>query len=292
MNVIIIFNGLGNQMSQYAFYLQHKKKDTSTYFIPFCSDHNGLELESVFGVDCKESFTQRILYFLFRILLTDKVKLVSIPVQKLLHLFNCSIVKENFNYNFNSDYIKPSRGITFYYGGWHTEKYFVGAKDKVEGVFEFSAPTDETNRSFISSIKSTNSVSLHVRRGDFLNTDNINLFGGVCTIAYFEKAISTMESKVNNAHFFVFSNDLAWVKQNIFIKNVTYVDCNAGKNSWKDMYLMSLCQHNIIANSTFSWWGAWLNKNKNKIVISPKRFLNSDITTDVYPDAWTTVGEY
>jgi hypothetical protein len=101
-----------------------------------------------------------------------------------------------------------------------------------------------------------------------------------------------MESKVENPHFFVFSNDLVWVKENIFIKNVTYVDCNAGKNSWKDMYLMSLCQHNIIANSTFSWWGAWLNKNKNKIVISPKRFLNSDTTTDVYPDAWTTLGEY
>ncbi len=292
MDVVLIFNGLGNQMSQYAFYLQHKKKDDSTYFIPFCSDHNGLELESVFGVNCKVSFSQRVLYILFRILLTDKVKWLSGPIQKLLHLLNCNIIKENFDYNFNSDYLKPSRGITFYYGGWHTEKYFVGAKDIVDDIFEFNTPNDEKNCSFITSIKSTNSVSLHVRRGDFFNNDNINLFGGVCTTAYFQKAISTMESKVANPHFFVFSNDLAWVKENIFIKNVTYVDCNAGKNSWKDMYLMSLCQHNIIANSTFSWWGAWLNKNKNKIVISPKRFLNSDSTTDVYPDAWIKLGDY
>lgn len=292
MNVIIVFNGLGNQMSQYAFYLQHKKNNKSTYFIPFCSDHNGLELESVFGVDCKASFSQRIFYLLFRILLTDKMKWVSSPIQKILHLFNCSIVKENFDYNFKSEYLKPSKGITFYYGGWHTEKYFVGAKDIVDEVFEFKTPDDEINLSIIASIKSTNSVSLHVRRGDFLNSDNINLFGGVCTIPYFKKAICTMESKVDNAHFFVFSNDLTWVKENISIKNVTYVDCNAGKSSWKDMYLMSLCQHNIIANSTFSWWGAWLNKNKNNIVISPKRFLNSDITTDVYPNTWTTLGEY
>ena len=104
MDVIIIFNGLGNQMSQYAFYLQKKNIDKSTYFIPFCSDHNGLELESVFSVDCKVSLSQRILYVLFRILLTDKVKWVSSPIQKLLHLLNCKIVKEDFNYNYNSDF--------------------------------------------------------------------------------------------------------------------------------------------------------------------------------------------
>lgn len=85
---------------------------------------------------------------------------------------------------------------------------------------------------------------------------------------------------------------MKWVKENLIINNVNYVNCNSGKNSWKDMYLISLCKHNIISNSTFSWWGAWLNKHANKIVISPNRFLKSDTVTDVYPESWIKISEY
>jgi hypothetical protein len=292
MDVVIVFNGLGNQMSQYAFYLQKKNINKSTYFIPFCKDHNGLELERVFGINCKETIVQKLLYLLFRILLTDKVKIVSSPVKRLLTLLNCKIVKENFNYNFNKEFIIPSKGITFYYGGWHSENYFKDAQDVILNEFEFILPNNPENKSHIESIKATNSIALHVRRGDFMNADNIHLFGDVCTTKYFEKAVALIESKVVNPHFFVFSNDLKWVKENIAIDNVTYVGCNSGTDSWKDMCLMSLCQHNIISNSTFSWWGAWLNKNANKIVVSPSRFLKEDEFTDVYPDTWIKISDY
>lgn len=292
MDVVVIFNGLGNQMSQYAFYLQKKNINKSTYFIPFCSDHNGLELEKVFGINCKESIRQKLLYILFRILLTDKVKIITSPFKQFLNWMDCKIVKENFDYNFNKDYMNPSKGITFYYGGWHSEKYFVESKNSIIKTFDFNPPIDQENLDHINNISQINSVSIHVRRGDFFNSDNINLFGDVCTKKYFEKAIGLIESKVPNAIFFVFSNDLNWVKENLIISNVVYVSCNSGKNSWKDMYLMSLCKHNIIANSTFSWWGAWLNKNEKKIVVSPKRFLKNDRKTDVYPDNWLKISDY
>lgn len=292
MDVVVFFNGLGNQMSQYAFYLQKKNINKSTYFIPFCKDHNGLELDRVFGINCKETIVQKILYLLFRILLTDKVKIISNPIQRLLILLNCKIVKENFNYNFNKDLMIPSKGITFYYGGWHSENYFMDAKDAILNEFEFTPPNDPENKSHIKNIKATNSIAIHIRRGDFMNADNINLFGDVCTKEYFEKAVGLMESKVGNPQFFVFSNDLTWVEENLAINNVSYVGCNSGKDSWKDMYLMSLCKHTIISNSTFSWWGAWLNKNTNKIVISPSRFLKEDKLTDIYPDLWIKISEY
>jgi hypothetical protein len=292
MDIVVVFNGLGNQMSQYAFYLQKKNSAKSSYFIPFCKDHNGLELDRVFGINCKETFVQKLLYVLFRILLTDKAKIISDPIKRLLTLLNCKIVKENFNYNFNKDFTEPSKGITFYYGGWHSESYFMDSKDSIVKEFEFTLPKDAENRNYINDIKATNSIAIHIRRGDFLNAENINLFGDVCTKKYFEKAVGLIESKVGNPQFFVFSNDLTWVKENLAINNVTYVSCNSGKDSWKDMYLMSLCKHNIISNSTFSWWAAWLNKNANKIVISPSRFLKDDKLTDVYPDSWIKISEY
>lgn len=292
MDVVIIFNGLGNQMSQYAFYLQKYNINKSTYFIQFCKDHNGLELDKVFGINTKEVLIQKILYILFRILLTDKFKFISSPIKLLLNLLDCKIVRENFDYNFKEKFMKPSRGITFYYGGWHAENYFLQSKETILKEFNFTELDDEENLLIKTKIKETNSVSLHVRRGDFLNAANINLFGDVCTLNYYTKAVELIESKVSNPHFFVFSNDLIWVKEKFKIKNVTYIDCNSGNNSWKDMCLMSLCKHNIIANSTFSWWGAWLNKKSDKIVVSPSRFLKNDEFTDVYPDSWTKISEY
>jgi len=286
MDVIFIFNGLGNQMSQYSFYTQKKHINKSTYFIPLCNDHNGLELDRVFNIDCKMKFVHKLLYFLFRLLLTDRNSFIVKPIQKLLGKLNCKVVHENFDYKFKKEYLVKSRGITFYYGGWHSEMFFVSVKKELQRLFVFNIPDDERNKYYSKDIASTNSVSIHVRRGDFLNAANINLFGDVCN-----KEFDLISSKVAEPHFFVFSNDMEWVKSNLKIDNVTYITCNTGKNSWKDMYLMSLCKYNIVANSTFSWWGAWLNNNPQKIVIAPNRFLKSDTETDVYPHSWMKISE-
>ena len=94
---------------------------------------------------------------------------------------------------------------------------------------------------------------------------------------------------MKNITFFVFSDDIEWVKNNLCLSNCEYVECNVGINSWQDMFLMSQCKHNIIANSSFSWWGAWLNRNTNKIVITPSRFINLEENSDIIPDTWIRI---
>lgn len=290
MDVIVIFNGLGNQMSQYAFYLEKKKINKATYLISFCKDHNGLELHKVFRINFKTQLIEKLLYLLYRILLTDKAFLS--PLKYLLKIVGFKIINENYDYNFKPNYMIPSKGITFYFGGWHTEKYFSGVKENLLSTFKFEKFTDKENIATLTEIHSTNSVALHVRRGDYMNEANINLFGRVCTQAYFEKAINILNKKVQNPHYFIFSNDIAWVKKNLALEKATFVNHNLGVNSWKDMCLMSECKHNIISNSTFSWWGAWLNNHQDKIVISPSRFLNNELSTDVYPDDWLKIEAY
>ena len=283
----MIFNGLGNQMSQYAFYLQKKKINESTYFLNFGRDHNGYELDNVFDIHQKNTLKEKFLYIIFRILLTDKKAFYLL--KKMLTIFGCKIINENFDYNFKPEFLKPSKGIKFYYGGWHNEENFLNIKWLLYDTFKFKKYGDLENQKIIEKIKETNSISIHIRRGDFLDTNNINLFGNICSIAYYKEAISIIEKKIDNSYYFVFSNDMEWVQENFNLKNVTYVNGNFGKKSWKDMYLMSLCKNNIIANSTFSWWGAWLNKNPNKIIISPDRFIRSKISSDIYPNEWIKI---
>lgn len=116
------------------------------------------------------------------------------------------------------------------------------------------------------------SISLHVRRGDYLELEDI--YGGICTIEYYEKAIRFIEEKIfpQKAHFYILSDDMEWTKKNIKINNAIYISSDLFSNyqDWYDMNIMSACKYNIIANSSFSWWGAWLNSYKNKIVIRPK----------------------
>ena len=290
MDVVVFFHGLGNQMSQYGFFLQKKAINKSTHFISFGHVHNGIELDKMFKINVKEGLFQRALYLIFRILLTDKP--IMKPLQWFFVLLKFKIVKEGHDYGVKEEYLRPSKSITFYLGGWHNEGYFAAIKDSVKSEFTFRIPEDNENLQQMTKIKNTNSVSIHVRRGDYLNAANINLFGDVCNRQYFEKAIELIKTEVTDPHFFIFSNDFPWVKANFTLENVTYVTSNAGENSWKDMYLMSQCKHNIVANSTFSWWGAWLNNNANKIVISPSRFLKGDDISDIYPKEWIRLSDY
>lgn len=129
-------------------------------------------------------------------------------------------------------------------------------------------------------------VSIHIRRGDYLSQQFSAGFGNCCPLAYYREAIHYMKTYLDDITFVLFSDDMDWVKMNLPLDNAIYVDHNHGVDSWQDMYLMSMCQHNIIANSTFSWWGAWLNDNTDKIVIAPKRWWSSIENDDVVPESW------
>ena len=140
----------------------------------------------------------------------------------------------------------------------------------LQHTFQFPTP-NKKNRETVEQMKNAPSVGVHVRRGDYVGNRG---FGGICTLDYYKKALAMIES-TPETFYYVFSNDISWCEENLraLMKNVCYVNWNKGKDSAWDMYLMSQCNQLIIANSSFSWWGAYLNKKAGKI-IAPKTWNN------------------
>lgn len=288
MNIIIIYNGLGNQMSQYAFYLQKRNIEKKTYFLTFNTGHNGYELKNVFNLEHNSIKYLKIFYlFLFKLLITTKGSLILYIIKRLLKYFNINLLSEKINYEYDSRFLESRKGINFYIGGWHCEDYFINIKHQLKHIYKFNSLLDDTNKYYLKIIKENITVSLHIRRGDFLNSSNINTYGNICTIDYYNNAVKKISQLITNPFFIIFSNDMEWVKENFKFENALYIHGNFNHNSWKDMYLMTQCKHNIIANSSFSWWAAYLNENNNRIIICPEKFTNFDNNkTNIFPKDW------
>lgn len=177
-------------------------------------------------------------------------------------------------------------------GYWHSEKYFKEIEQIIRKEFTLKDKPDVTNRKMISYINNCDSVSIHIRRGDYVFDKKTNKFHGICSLGYYLKAVALVAKKVKNPQFFIFSDDPIWTKQNLHLKfPCVYVDHNVGRKDYEDMRLMSKCKHNIIANSSFSWWGAWLNNNLDKIVVAPKQWFHdkSINTRDLIPESWIRI---
>jgi hypothetical protein len=159
-------------------------------------------------------------------------------------------------------------------GLWQSEKYFIENEEIIRKDFEFKYPLKGLNKEIKEDILNNESVAIHIRKGDFLKHPEV----GICTLDYYNKAIKYLIDNLNNPKFFIFSDNPKWVKENIKISKPSYyVSNNSSDKGYNDLHLMSLCKHFIIANSSFSWWGAWLSKNKNKIVIKPNPWQFSRI---------------
>ena len=176
-------------------------------------------------------------------------------------------------------------------GYWQTERYFYPIRWEILKAFTFpSFEPGSKNESLGKELQQENSVALHIRRGDYLEIGNTS---GICTIDYYKKAIAHIKEKVSPKVYSVFSDDIDWCIGQfgaiISDSDIRYVNWNKGKESFRDMQLMSLCKHNIIANSSFSWWGAWLNQNPEKIVIAPSLWMNSEGWSEIIPDDWITI---
>lgn len=275
MYIVSFGGGLGSQMDQYAFYLSLKKHypnvnvkmDIHNLFI---IDHNGFELDRVFGIKRDEAPLNKIIE------LSDFYPHTGPHYRIYQHLFalRCKIFgpKESF--------IQPEDPSVFYpevfqlsslksyifMGNWGNDKYKEGVEDEIRESFRFKELHGK-NSEISAEMQNVNSVSIHVRHGDFQSYDF-----PILSLEYYRQAIALIMSKVEDPFFYFFSDDPQYVKDNFSFLNNSFklVENNKGDNSYIDMQLMSFCKHNIIANSTFSYWGAWLNNYSDKIVIVPR----------------------
>lgn len=298
MEIIILSGGLGNQMFQYAFYLQrnatHKHKVfLDNYSVGRENTHNGLEIARLFNITYENMpFPVRVLSRLIRkiriYIITGKLPQSARIIFLIIKYIGIHVIEEKHDGVFNSTYLAEKKGVSFFFGYWQTEKYFISIKEKI--CKQFSFPMDEISektRRLVEIIKKTESISIHIRRGDYLSPEYYQTHGTVCSNEYYKKSISYILEHRKSPSFFVFSDDIEWVMTNLNIPGeVFYVDWNTQVDSWQDMFLMSQCKDNIIANSSFSWWAAWLNNNTEKIVISPSNFLADKETIDTVPQNW------
>lgn len=191
---------------------------------------------------------------------------------------------------FNYDGVFEKIRYPMYLNGyWQSEKYFKSAEKTLRGELCLAKALDETSEKFFFEIQKYSAISLHIRRGDYLTNPSAAAVHGVCPLDYYYSAIRHIAAHVENPYFFVFSDDQQWAKDNLRIGHpVQFVDVNGPDRGVEDMWLMKSCKHHIIANSSFSWWAAWLNNYQDKIVIAPRGwFLNKKINVkDLLPKQW------
>lgn len=284
-----ILGGLGNQMFQYAAARSlalHLNCESFSDLRGFSNYelHNGYELNRVFNVNSKPARDKQI-----RNVLGWRANPLCMKFlrQPLFESFqgNTFIVEPHFHYWPEFFDITSN---SYLHGYWQSEKYFIAAEDLIRKDFTFRMPLEGKNLQLKDSIQTRQSVSIHIRRGDYLNQKKNTKIMNSCSLDYYYDAIKYISNAVDNPSFYIFSDDIDWVKSNFQFEHPTfYVDWNTGLDSYCDMHLMSLCKHNIIANSSFSWWGAWLNQNQDKIVIAPKKwFVNGNKDDDLVPEKW------
>jgi len=286
MIIIKLIGGLGNQMFQYA------AGRRAAYV-----NNTQLKLD-ITGYDHQVGITNReymlhIFYineqFASQKEITACIKPVSF-LSRIISRHTSSYVKEQY-FHFDPKILKPVNN-RYLEGYWPSEKYFLDIGSIIRKDFTLKNKPDKTNIALLKRISIYNSVSIHVRRSDYVSDQKTYDFHGVCGLDYYKKAISLIAEKTNNPHFFIFSDDPDWCKSNFRLQSSTiYVTHNLGVKDYEDMRLMSACKHNIIANSSFSWWGAWLNSNPNKIVMAPKKwFCDKSIDTkDLIPQDWIKI---
>ena len=285
MKIVRIMLGLGNQMFQYAVYrtLQNNGDDVyldisdyETHYV-----HNGYELPLHFNIHERIAPPEQINLFRKNILSPSIVRRI---LRKINKIFTAS-GKEN---QLNNPMIFTIKGVQFYQCYWVTEEYFNSIANILRSEFAFKNELDKRNRELLANMAQGNSVSIHIRRGTFIDHP---IYGNICTIDYYKKAMEIMQVKVNDPVYYVFSEDIDWVKANLPMLKATFVDWNTGKNSYRDMQLMAGCKNNIIANSSFSWWAAWLNNNPEKLIIAPSKIFNiaENQGDGLIPKSWITV---
>lgn len=273
--------GLGNQMFQYAMYLLLKKKGVDVRCKTSENKKNDRPFDLYLFPNVKIETEDK----LYEELVNEWLNR-SIPRRVFEKIFKDKRIyfleDENLDYDpriFNLD----NKILSGYF---QSLDYINLVEEELRKDFVF--PEVESKlKAFVDSLPE-NAISLHIRRGDYLKWPEI--YGGICTEEYYKKAIAYFKER-GMENFVVFSNDVDWVKENFELDNAVYVDGTMFDNykDWYDMYIMSKCPNNILANSTFSWWAAWLNTNENRIVVSPPRIENLHPNKHLQEKDWVVI---
>lgn len=273
MVVVQLIGGLGNQLFQYAaaksLAIEKKKK--------LCIDVSQFENYKLHNYALNH----------FNIF-SNIYRRPNKYLRKIKNFLKKSVYYKEVGFGYNKELININGDAIFLEGYFQSEKYFLKYEKEIRNDFEIITPLKTITKETIEQIQRVNSVSIHIRRGDYLtnqlhNTNKEN---------YYEKALEIIESRVDKPVFFVFSDDMDWVKLNFSTKQETvFIDFNDALTNFEDLKLMYSCKHNVIANSSFSWWGAWLNQNPDKVVIAPKQWFNDDsiYVEDIIPTSWVKI---
>lgn len=290
MIISFINGGLGNQMFQYALGRSLSLKLNEPFKMYFLTEMIGpvprrYELH-FFNIDIPIATKEE----------TDKLKepfagtlfgRIHRSIEWRLPYYKRRMVDEK-HYQFDPNIFKVSKNC-FLNGYWQSEKYFADIKEQIRKDFTFKEPLKGKNLELAEKMGRLESVSLHVRRGDYVFAKATNELSGLATPEYYQKAISHIRAHVKKPVFFIFSDEIDWCREHMrFEEETHYIDHNTGMESYRDMQLMSLCRHNIIANSSFSWWGAWLNNHPQRVIIAPKQWFKAGTLdeSDLIPAGW------
>lgn len=288
MIIVKIFGGLGNQLFQYYFgkYVANSLNTTVKYDIK--TNYSG------------KNYTSRLLglfsfYTELEIASDDEINNFihfkqEVPrriERKLIQYFpfinKNYIVEKKLHTTLSIKYIKDN---CYYDGYWQSYSYLTCIDRIISKEMNIKTINNKKALDILEQIEKTNSISIHVRRGDYLSIKVNSQIFCTCDLLYYSKAINYIKAKQSNAIFYVFSDDLEWVETHFKGNEFIFVKDNSPS---EDMFIMSKCKHNIIANSTFSWWAAWLNSNENKIIISPRNWYKGELnnlTKEFKPAQW------
>lgn len=293
MVIVRLIGGLGNQLFQYAaarrLSILHQttlKLDISAF------EHYELRRYSLGSFRIQEVFATP--EEIAEVKGTSKKGLAKIAfrlIRKLQPYYRRPVFRQPRLRPFDPNIMKTPKHV-YLDGYWQSEKYFVGIQDVIRREFTVKVEQDSQSRKIAEQIASAQSVSIHVRRGDYISNPRVSQVHGVCGLDYYKRCGQLIADTLGPSHFFVFSDDTDWVTQNLHLDYpTTLVTHNDATKDHEDLWLMSMCQHNIIANSSFGWWGAWLNVNPSKIVLAPRRWFNDPSldTRDLLPDGWIKV---
>ncbi|WP_452596485.1 alpha-1,2-fucosyltransferase [Pontimicrobium sp. MEBiC01747] len=274
MVVIKLIGGLGNQLFQYATAKALALQNNTTLYIDR-SAFNNYDLHA---------------YGLHHFNIKPKIykEAPSKFVRKILNKLNINTYYQEESFSYNEAVLELKTKNIFLSGYFQSELYFQNYRKELLKDLEVTALLKEQTKKQLQNIEQTNSVSIHIRRGDYLLHEKHNTSKEL----YYKSAMKLIEDKIENPVYYMFSDDMEWVKTNFKTnKKTVYIDFNDAATNYEDLKLMSNCKHNIIANSSFSWWGAWLNINKDKIVIAPQQWFNSKEQdySNVIPNSWIKI---